>query len=99
LPAQLVAVTERHHERLDGSGYPSGLAGAAIDQPSLLCAIADVHTALTDRRPYREPLTDDEAFARMRELGGRQLDLGLLRRYEQVVRDTRPAAAAGADCC
>lgn len=93
LPPQLVAVTERHHERLDGSGYPAGLAGAAIDEPSLLCAIADVHTALTDRRAYRDPVSDDAAFARMRELGGRQLDRGLLCRYEQVVRDTSPASS------
>lgn len=93
LPPQLVAITERHHERLDGSGYPHGLKGGAIDEPSLLCAIADVHTALTDRRAYREPFSEEEAFARMRTLGGRQLDRGLLHRYEEVIRDGQPVAA------
>lgn len=100
LPPQLVAITERHHERLDGSGYPRGLAGAAIDEPSLLCAIADVHTALTDRRAYRAPLTNEEAFARMHELADRQLDRALLHRYEEVIRDgpiaaIRPPTASG----
>lgn len=87
LPPQVVAIAERHHERLDGSGYPHGLAGAEIDEPSLLCAIADVHTALTDRRAYRAAMSDAEAFAKMREMAGPQLDAGLLRIYEQVIRD------------
>ena len=69
LPAHLVRIAERHHERLDGSGYPQGLSGAQIDEPSLLCAIADVHTALTDRRAYRSPLDEAAAFARMRAAG------------------------------
>jgi HD-GYP domain-containing protein (c-di-GMP phosphodiesterase class II) len=89
LPTPLSRIAERHHERLDGSGYPLGLAGAAIDEASLLCAIADVHTALTDRRPYRHPLDDAAAFARLHRLAGRQLEPGLLRRYEEVIRDER----------
>ena len=87
LPAHLIRIAAQHHERLDGSGYPNGLAGAEIDEPSLLCAIADVHTALTDRRPYRDPLAKDLAFARMRELAGSQLEPALLRRYEAVMRE------------
>ena len=87
LPTHLIRIAEQHHERLDGSGYPQGLAGAQIDEPSLLCAIADVHTALTDRRPYRDPLGRDRAFARMRLLAGGQLEPALLRRYEAVMRE------------
>ena len=55
LPPHLIRIALRHHERLDGSGYPHGLAGTAIDEPSLLCAIADVHTALTDRPRLPQP--------------------------------------------
>lgn len=87
LAPQLVAITERHHERLDGSGYPFGLAGAAIDEPSLLCAIADVHTALTDRRAYRASMPDADAFAKMRTMLGRELEPALFRTYEQLFRD------------
>ena len=91
LPGHLVRIALRHHERLDGSGYPHGLTGAEIDEASLLCAIADVHTALTDRRPYRNPLGDATAFRRMRTLVGSHFEPSLFARYEQVMRDAGPA--------
>ena len=92
LPGHLIRIALRHHERLDGSGYPHGLAGAEIDEPSLLCAIADVHTALTDRRAYRNPLGDAAAFERMRTLVGRHFEPSLFARYEQVMRDSSTPA-------
>jgi putative nucleotidyltransferase with HDIG domain len=95
LPAHLIHVAERHHERLDGTGYPHGLAGGRIDEPSLLCAIADVHTALTDRRAYRNPLSDADAFAHMRGFVGRHFEPALFRRYEQLMLDGPVPALPG----
>ncbi len=43
----------RHHERLDGSGYPQGLLAPEIDQLSRIAAVADEFEALTSRRPYK----------------------------------------------
>ena len=43
-----------HHEKWDGSGYPSGLTGEAIPLPARLMAIADVFDALISRRHYKE---------------------------------------------
>ncbi len=43
----------RHHERLDGSGYPQGLLAAEIDQLSRIAAVADEFEALTSKRPYK----------------------------------------------
>ena len=94
LPAHLVRIAERHHERLDGSGYPQGLTGTQIDEPSLLCAIADVHTALTDRRAYRSPMAEEAAFVRMRELAGPQLEPALFKRYQAVMLDAPPPSDA-----
>ena len=91
LPAALVRIAQRHHERLDGSGYPQGLSGSRIDEPSLLCAIADVHTALTDRRAYRHPLDEASAFTQMRAMAGTQLEPALFARYEAVMLDQPPA--------
>ena len=51
--AEQIALT--HHERWDGRGYPSGLAGAAIPLPGRIVSVADVFDALTHRRPYKEP--------------------------------------------
>ncbi len=43
----------KHHERLDGSGYPQGLLASEIDQLSRIAAVADEFEALTSRRPYK----------------------------------------------
>ncbi|MTJ92852.1 MAG: HD domain-containing protein [Desulfovibrio sp.] len=43
----------RHHERLDGTGYPHGISGPSLSLPVRIIAVADVFTALTEDRPYR----------------------------------------------
>jgi putative two-component system response regulator len=60
--ARLIA--QSHHEKWDGSGYPDGLAGAAIPQAGRIVALADVFDALTSARPYKPawPLADAIAF-------------------------------------
>jgi putative two-component system response regulator len=50
-----------HHERLDGSGYPSGLRGDDIPLLAQIVGIVDVFDALTSVRPYRVALTPEEA--------------------------------------
>jgi HD-GYP domain-containing protein (c-di-GMP phosphodiesterase class II) len=62
----LVDLAGAHHERLDGSGYPRGLAGPALSTPMRLLAVADVYEALTSDRPYRRALRSDEALGVMR---------------------------------
>lgn len=52
-----------HHERYDGSGYPEGLAGAAIPFQARLLAVADALDALTSERAYRRRLSIDEGVA------------------------------------
>lgn len=52
----------QHHERLDGSGYPQGLRGDAIDLESRILAVADVIEAITTNRPYRAGLGLDAAL-------------------------------------
>jgi putative two-component system response regulator len=51
-----------HHERFDGKGYPSGLAGAAIPFPARVLAVADAYDALTSERAYRRSLAPSEAI-------------------------------------
>ena len=59
-------IAARHHERLDGSGYPSGLGAAALTTPDRLLAAADVYHALTEPRPHRDALDPDRAAAHLR---------------------------------
>lgn len=59
----LAAVIRAHHERMDGSGYPDGLAGEQIPLLSRIIAVADTYDALTSKRPYRDARTHEEAMA------------------------------------
>ncbi len=52
----------RHHERLDGSGYPYGLPAENIDKLSRITAVADVYEALTATRPYKKALSSRNAL-------------------------------------
>jgi HD-GYP domain-containing protein (c-di-GMP phosphodiesterase class II) len=56
----------RHHERLDGSGYPRGLTAASLTPADRLLAAADVYHAMTEPRPYRSALEADRASADLR---------------------------------
>ena len=56
----------RHHERLDGSGYPHGLHAADLAPGDRILAAADAYHAMTEPRPHREPLSRDAAAAEVR---------------------------------
>ena len=63
-----------HHERLDGRGYPRGLAGDTIAIDTRIVSVADVFDALTADRPYRAAMPVEKALAIMREDVGRAFD-------------------------
>jgi HD-GYP domain-containing protein (c-di-GMP phosphodiesterase class II) len=63
---ELADVASATQERLDGSGYPRGLAGAAISTPGRVLAAADAYQAMREPRPHREALSDEEAAAELR---------------------------------
>jgi HD-GYP domain-containing protein (c-di-GMP phosphodiesterase class II) len=64
--ASLAAIAVQHRERLDGSGYPRRLSGAAISRPARILAAADAYQAMREPRPHRPPLWADEAAANLR---------------------------------
>ena len=64
--APLGAIAVQHTERLDGSGYPSGLSGAAISRPARILGAADVYQAMREPRPHRPPRPADEAAVELR---------------------------------
>jgi len=70
----LRVVAERHHEMLDGSGYPDGLRGAQIPIFARIIAVADVFDALTTRRPYKYAWTVEDALAHLQRLADEKLD-------------------------
>jgi HD-GYP domain-containing protein (c-di-GMP phosphodiesterase class II) len=64
--ASLGAIAVQHRERLDGSGYPRGLLGAAISRPARILGAADAYQAMREPRPYRPERSADEAAAELR---------------------------------
>ncbi|OQX20507.1 MAG: hypothetical protein BWK76_01045 [Desulfobulbaceae bacterium A2] len=67
-------VVRCHHEKIDGSGYPSGLRGKDIPLNARIFAVADVFDALTSRRPYKEPFSVATSVGIIREARGRHFD-------------------------
>jgi putative two-component system response regulator len=59
-------IVRHHHERLDGRGYPDGLAGDDIPLLASIVSVVDVFDALTTDRPYRKAMTIDAALHIMR---------------------------------
>ncbi len=63
-----------HHESLDGTGYPTGLAGDDIPLEARILAVADAFDAMSSTRPYRRRLSPHDIDSRFREGSGRQWD-------------------------
>jgi HD-GYP domain-containing protein (c-di-GMP phosphodiesterase class II) len=93
----LAPVAGAHHERLDGSGYHRGAAGAELTLPARVLAAADVYCAMTAPRPYREPLPPEQAAEELaREASAGRLDADAVSAVvdvagQQVPRLERPA--------
>ncbi|WP_369019292.1 HD-GYP domain-containing protein [Thermatribacter velox] len=73
--ATAIKIALQHHERMNGSGYPYGLAGEEIHLLSRICACADVYDALTVDRPYRKRFSYSEALEYLMGNAGRLFDL------------------------
>jgi len=73
---EIIAIS--HHEKWDGSGYPNGLSGENIPLHGRIVAVADVVDALTSRRPYKEPFSNEKALEIMKEGRGKHFDPTIL---------------------
>jgi flavin-dependent dehydrogenase len=75
-----------HHERWDGTGYPNGLADAAIPLEARIFAVCDAIEAMTTARPYREALPTTTALYRVREASGQQFDPAVVEALGSIPR-------------
>ena len=86
-PWPLAEMARQHHERMDGSGYPQGLAGEEILLEARILAVADVVEAMSSYRPYRPALGMDAALAEIEANRGRLYDAAVVDGCLRVVRD------------
>ena len=70
----VLEVILHHHERFDGTGYPSGLKGEEIPLGSRILLVADAYEAMTSDRPYRKALPLKRAIEEIRRNAGTQFD-------------------------
>lgn len=82
-------IIRHHHERIDGYGYPDGLAGAEIPMESRILAVADAFDAMTSDRAYRKALTVDKALEELKRVKGSQLDEYIVEEFIDVVHENQ----------
>lgn len=85
-PWPLARVVLQHHERLDGSGYPDGLAGDDILPEARVLAVADVFETMATHRPYRPALGVPKALDELARYRGRRYDADIVDACTELVR-------------
>jgi putative nucleotidyltransferase with HDIG domain len=80
-----------HHERVDGKGYPTGLAGDEIPLGSRIISVADTYDVMTSRDSYRRPVSSEAAIVELRRVAGSQLDPQVVEAFVEIVEAGRVA--------
>lgn len=90
---ELLDVVLRHHEMLDGTGYPDGIAGAQINDLVRLVTICDIYAALIERRSYKQPMEPARAFKTLQDMEGK-LEGALVRAFARVAEKSAAPSLA-----
>lgn len=96
-PYEVVPIVKHHHEKYDGTGYPSGLKGEEIPFGARILTIVDCYEALTTNRPHRLRYTREQALEMMRSEQARTFDPTLLEVFLSIIdslEDALPALSA-----
>jgi len=85
IPALAPVVAFEHHLRIDGTGYPNGVARGSLNIGTMLCSIADVYDAMRSQRKYQQAFPTDRILAVLKRNDGQQFDQHLVRRFVQLI--------------
>ncbi len=84
---ELARVSAAHHERLDGGGYPRGIAGTDIVLETRIITTADIFDAITAERPYRGAVPVDKTLAIMEENVGTAIDANCFVSLKNLIKN------------
>jgi len=87
LSSNIISFIQHHHEHYDGTGYPDGLAGEQIPVGARIIAISDAYDSMTSNRPYRKPLSNEEAKTELTKCSGKQFDPKLITIFLDVLKE------------
>jgi putative nucleotidyltransferase with HDIG domain len=90
-------IIRAHHERIDGTGYPSGISGDDIPKLARMISVADTYDVMTARDSYREPVSSELALAELHRVAGTQLDANYVELFTELVGATSVAFQHGED--
>jgi diguanylate cyclase (GGDEF)-like protein len=91
--APVAKIVRSTHERVDGDGYPDGLAGDEIPLEARIIAVCDAYDAMVSERPYGKPRSPEDALTELRACAGTQFDPAVVDAFADVLAATRPVAA------
>jgi putative nucleotidyltransferase with HDIG domain len=83
--SEISTIVRHHHERIDGQGYPDGLADDTIPLVSRIIAVADAYNAMTSDRPYRDAMPSRVARLRLAQAVESQFDTGVVAAFEAIL--------------
>ena len=83
--SEIATIVRHHHERIDGQGYPDGLADLDIPLVSRIIAVADAYNAMTSDRPYRDAMPSRVARLRLAQAVDSQFDTSAVAAFEAIL--------------
>ena len=83
--SEIAKIVRHHHERIDGQGYPDGLADDEIPLVSRIIAVADAYNAMTSNRPYRDAMPSRVARLRLAQAVDSQFDTSVVAAFEAIL--------------
>ena len=89
LLAEMVDGIRHHHERMDGRGYPDGLAGEQLSMVARLIMVCDAFDSMTSTRSYRRAMPVESAIAELRRCQGSQFDTHMIDALEIAIGKNR----------
>lgn len=82
---EILSIIENHHERMDGSGYPRGIEGAAIPLLARIAGLVDTYDAMITPRPYAPARTSHEATQELLDCKGQKFQDSLVEQFVQAI--------------